>query len=193
MPGNQVPSFTITITPPPTGGKAPMPSSGKPGRHVLRKPNPRERESKSRVIGINNASKIGKLIGGLTEFSDLLDVFWDSLPKYLTNRYRGENRLTKLAVILQNLDKIQPGTFAANLLSNQLEDKAFGKLGKIAGKAARKAFKDFEATVGLQSGGWDTPPLPDGLNDGWVDALDQWLGENVYDPTVGNTSWKGNF
>lgn len=190
---NQVPSFVITITNPPKGGKKPVVRTG-PGRHVLRKPKKRERETKKRVIGINNASKIGKLIGFLTEFSDMIDVFWKSLPKSLRQQHIGANRIEKLGVILQNLDKLQPGTLAANALSDIFEDAAFGKLGKIAGKAARKAFSNFKSSVGLQTGPADTPPLPDGFEGpDWIGDLDQWLGENVYNPTVGNTSWKGMF
>lgn len=190
---NQVPSFVITITNPPKGGKKPVVRTG-PGRHVLRKPKKRERETKKRVIGINNASKIGKLIGFLTEFSDMIDVFWKSLPKSLRQQYIGANRIEKLGVILQNLDKLQPGTLGANALADIFEDTAFGKLGKIAGKAARKAFSNFKSSVGLQTGPADTPPLPDGFEGpDWIGELDQWLGENVYNPTVGNTSWKGMF
>lgn len=188
---NQVPSFVITITNPPKGGKKPVVKTG-PGRHVLRKPKTREREKKQRVIGINNATKIGKLIGFLTEFSDMIDVFWKSLPKSLRQKYIGANRVEKLGVILQNLDKLAPGTLAANALSDIFEDAGFGKLGKIAGKAARKAFSNFKSSVGLQTGPADTPPLPGGFEGpDWIGDLDQWLGENVYNQTIGNTSWKG--
>lgn len=190
---NQVPSFVITITNPPNGGTKPVVRTG-PGRHVLRKPRRRERETKKRVIGINNASKIGKLIAFFTEFSDMIDVFWKSLPKSVRREHFGANRIEKLGVILQNLDKLQPGTLAANALSDIFEDAGFGKLGKIAGKAARKAFSNFKSSVGLQTGPADTPPAPDGYEGpDWIGDLDQWLGENVYNPTIGNTSWKGTF
>lgn len=168
LPPNQVPAFEIVIEP------AGVTRAG-PSRHVRRPPRrSKEREAK-KVIGINNAGKLGVAIGMLTESLDFLNVVWKSLPYAIRREHMGANPFEKIGVILQNLESVAPGTLFANWLSNQLEDAALGRLGRIGAKASRKAGKGFRGSVGLTAGPWDSAPSPMAE---WVPEFESFIGDN---------------
>lgn len=190
IPGNRVPAFEIVIEP----GRPPRVTGARTSRHVRRPPIRRKERESKKVIGINSTSMLGKMIGAATESLDFLNAMWDALPWYIRREHRGLNPIEKLAVILQNLEHFEPGSFVAAWLSNNLQDAALGRIGRMSARASRSAFQNLRGSVGLQSGPWDTPegPLvPEGGQ--WTDALDAWLGENVYNPSFGNTSWIERF
>lgn len=192
IPAYAVPSFNVEVSPR-TQRTNPrnVVVRGNPGRHNRVKPRTGTREKKV-IMNVAGASSLGRVLGMLGETGDWIDVFFDSLSDDVKRGHWYDNRIEKLALILQNLDALKPGSLLANALSNQLEDTAFGKLGKISGKAMRAAWNNLGSYARLQTGPADTPVGPN-VNNGWVDQLDTWLGENVYNPTIGNTTWKGTF
>lgn len=155
------------------------PGLPKPGRHSPRLPRPREREVKL-VLTPRATSILGRLLSLITESLDLLEVAVKSLPWQLQKVIKGASPYRQLEFVLQNLDKVRPGSFLANLLSENLEDKAFGKLGRIGAKAAREAWNRTGANVRPELGPADTPPGQPREQDPWVKAFDDWMAENVY-------------
>lgn len=169
----------------PKPGEKPKPES-KPGRHVLRKPTGREREKKY-DMGIGPASMLGKVISAATEFAELLDAFFDSFDPALIRQFLRERgragikgKLTvaeKLSFIFQNLENIRPGSALAAYMSEQFEDKAFGKLGKIGQKSLRNAWDHgyrHQTPGGNERGPWDSQQgVP--MKDPYVDWLNSKL------------------
>lgn len=165
----------------PQGKPKPTP---RPAQHLRQKPRGRAREKKQ-MMSLDNASTLGRIISAITESLDFLNAAFKSLDPKIT---RGKNHAPpqeKLLILMMNLEHLRPGTFLANLLSEQFEDQAFGMLGKNAGKAARKIWEETGARVQYQMGPADTPPRPDTGEDPYIRDLDKWLSEHVYKPALG--------
>lgn len=91
---------------------------------------------------------------GLTEFGDLIDSFYDALPK---NRQYGRSYFDKLKRIHRYWNEIDFGKALTNVVYNHYEDKLVGKVMGTAGKQLRKT--DIGGTnykYGVTSGGGST-------------------------------------
>lgn len=192
-PGTSIPVPSIVITPPNMPGTAPVGSPKPPirvnprGRHVRRAPNKKEREKKHNPMSRGAFQVINGLIGLATESLDLLGAFFDSLPKHIRDQYRwkGTTPLDRLAFVLENLEHVKVGDLVANIVSMLIEDYAYGRLGAVGAKANQLLHQNF----GIDLRGRLPKPyhneVPSGAKSGWVDQLDGWLDDNVYDPVFG--------
>lgn len=111
-------------------------------------PSPSKEEKGKYAISLNGRAWYGRLTNGVTEGLDLLDITYDALDK----KCGAKTPQDKLACILKNYKSLNGERFIAGLVENQIEDYAWGRLGQISGKAARKAGR----STGYQTGPWDT-------------------------------------
>lgn len=108
-----------------------------PGIHRRRPPHPRkEKERKKLYLKEGAGPAIAWALGAITEAADMVGIAWDSLPPEIRRQYNWNGGiLDRAAFILQNVEHIRPGHLVANWIANQLEDKAFGRLGKLSKEA----------------------------------------------------------
>lgn len=176
---NEVPGWEWRFEP----GKPTNPQ-GVPKPHVRMRPR-RDTEKKT-VMAINSASKLGKLLGLITESVDFIEAAFNSLEYEVQRGNWNKKPQEKLWLLLTNLDKIRPGSLLANLFAEQLEDKAFGKLGKIGAKAAQSSHREGYGHARPELGQAGRPKAPSTGVDEYVAAFDEWLADNVYRPLLGN-------
>lgn len=182
---SQQPAYEWVLTPGGKGAPRPRPA-GRQNFHVLRPPSQGEREKKS-AMGVNPASLLGKVLSAATESNDFLNAAYKSLEPDVQRELRRDARpFEKLLHLLRNLDSIRPGSFLANLLSENLEDKAFGKMGKLGQKALRKAYDAGllpQGSRGYETGPYDSPVGPangkGGAGDLNRDPYVEWLNDQL--------------
>lgn len=99
------------------------------------KPSKRVRERKH-ALAIDGRSKIGRFVSTLGEASDFIGSFHGALPEKLQ---RGDySTLARLKKVILNVDQLDTGQVLKNLILNEIEDRAYGALGKQVGKVNRK-------------------------------------------------------
>lgn len=116
--------------------------------HRSRPPGRGEREVKART---KNKALLaaGRLAGGAismaTESYDALMAVYDALPqdvkRQACNSLSQDNRASvaeKVLAIVQNLDRLDLGKAAYNLVYNQIQDYLIGKLSKVAEEGAKR-------------------------------------------------------
>lgn len=115
------------------------------GRHRLAKPRKGEKEIKTDMAGLpTGALKI--LLNGVTEVGDFIDSIYEALPRPLRTwkgrdgkwRAKDITPQSKALRIYQHFDAINIGDAFVNLVVNQAEDFAFGKIGQASAKASRQ-------------------------------------------------------
>ena len=134
--GAYQPSLTTESNP--AGQPRPM-GRPRPRLHTRRKPGRREKERKMSMTPKGARALMG-FIGLVTEAIDWIDIAFNSLPPSVQRGHWYDTPQEKLALILNNLDKIRPGTFLATWFSETAEDKAFGKLGQVSKHAQQSQF-----------------------------------------------------
>lgn len=111
--------------------------------------NPVRQKDQKFAIALDGKSWTGRIVNGVTEAIDLIDITYDALGR----KCKGANTpQAKLACIYRNWETINWGKFLAGVVENQIEDKAWGRLGQLSGQAARKVGRP----TGFQTGPWDT-------------------------------------
>lgn len=115
-----------------------------PGHHEPKPPGPRTRETKSKMRTPFAFAIVRALFEQVFEGIDYVDAIYDSLPdnvKAWYKRYHGVNSRTpwdKLRVIWKHHDLISVSEMINNLIANEIEDLAFGTLGRISQLVARR-------------------------------------------------------
>jgi len=101
------------------------------------------------------------LMGLFTEFSDMVDVVWKSLPAHLQARYRNAGLDTKAKIIYDNYMLIDGQKLVEGLIADWLEDAAIGKLGNKVADAVAVAAKNglYVSPKGLSFKLADLPPI----------------------------------
>lgn len=142
------------------------------GRHVRRPPTRTERERKfAGRTAVGNFIRWG--LNGITEGADFVGVLWDSLPPELRRKFNWKDTtiLDRIAYIWEHADQIRPGHAIANFIANQLEDKAFGRLGRLSAKANQSMYENYGIDLRnrlpkayLSESPMVADPVMDGLN-----------------------------
>lgn len=101
-----------------------------------------------------------RVVNAVTEGVDLVESAWDALPRSAQTRVKGKKTTAwqKMQDVYRNIDKIDGRKFVKNVILNEIEDRFFGKIGRINAKLARRLRPHGELPIGYQTGGWDTPP-----------------------------------
>jgi len=113
---------------PPTTWKAPG-----PGGPSKRRPKRREKEKKVTVRTVSGAA--WGVINLVTEGIELVDVFWNGLPK----KYRSDcdTPQCKAWDVYNNFDKLDVAETLQNYVNNNIEDALYGMKGQAIGRASR--------------------------------------------------------
>lgn len=109
--------------------------SGKKQTRLPSRPGIRTKERKI-IVAINGV--VATIVNTITEGDDLIDALWKALPK----RFRSKGKVTaqqKLADIYKHYGEVDLVDAVYNIIANQIEDAAYGKLGKLGAKAARRS------------------------------------------------------
>lgn len=135
--------------------------SSVPGVSVRVRPNPRplspppakppgkDTKEKKTIMNVASGSFVGRVINAVTETKDVVDAIYDALPYSIRKKYRNNiPAQEKAKIIYANLGKVDMQKAIENLAWNQVEDFAYGKLGKAVGKANRRIGRP----VGVQTG-----------------------------------------
>lgn len=124
----------------PTAGRANAPGRN-PNVHVRQKPGPgvKERKGKMRTA----ADLAGDVLGGFSEFGDLVDSFYDALPKqYKAKSYYKGKRIRpswkkRWNALYQNFDKVDMNEALNNVVKNEVQDQLIGRASSKANKFLR--------------------------------------------------------
>lgn len=117
----------------PQDQQAPRPLEGPPPlpRPAIAEPPPaRTRERKFRSPPGAFGRFVGELAGAITEASDLVDALFEGLPYWMRKRYGKAALLTKVKILYDQYDKIDPNRAIDAIVENQLEDYIIGKFGQ---------------------------------------------------------------
>lgn len=109
---------------------------------------PVKMRDKKFAIAFNSRAAYGRFVNGVTEMVDVVDIAYKSLGK----KCGAKTPQGKLACIHANWNTMNWDKFILGLVENQIEDYAWGRLGQVSAKAARRANR----STGFQMGPWDT-------------------------------------
>lgn len=133
----------------------------KPDDHRSKPPGPGDKERKV-IANVRNGSLVGWLIGTVTESIDFIEAVHKALPKDVRMHWRkdakGKWRPVKPAVdvmladLYQHFDKLDLNEALKNVLIEQLQDAAVGKLGKRAQQEAKPFLEKLGRPVGFGTG-----------------------------------------
>lgn len=124
-------------------------------KHKNAPPDNRTKERKSNVWGLG-ATTVGKVFGAATETGDAVDSLWDALPdsfkkKEMAKRHGKKPKLLdKIGQLFDNWEDVNVEQAIGNLIANQIEDRAYGAVGK----ALQKPGKAMGSNRGLSGGPW---------------------------------------
>lgn len=90
------------------------------------------------IASISQKHVVARIANVVTESNDAINALYDALPDNVKRKWHGR-LTTRLAVIFQNLDKMDWSQALTNLLTNEIEDRAIGTIGRVTGKASRAA------------------------------------------------------
>jgi hypothetical protein len=119
--------------------------------HVASQPR-RGTDEKKLILGASG--KVATVLNVVTETKDLVEAVYKALPAHRRpKRKKGDKPLTpqaKGALIIKHFAELDPAVALKEIIANQAEDKLFGKLGKVTGKANRRAskFSRMQITLG---------------------------------------------
>jgi len=111
-----------------------------------RPPNEDEGPVKERklILAINKTTFIGTVLNAVTEAVDFIECFYEALPAKIRREFERKNGIygkvspqMKLLALWQRFDHLDWNAVVHNLAVNQLEDKFFGKIGKVGAVANR--------------------------------------------------------
>jgi hypothetical protein len=141
---------------PGTEGQMPKPGTLPPSDfHKGRKPRKRTKEKKL-IVGVTNKHFAGMLMNIVTESLDVLDSFHKALPaKYQAKATNGWSRPSPQArakAVFTHFEHLDWPKVVKNLITNQAEDKLYGQIGKLAGKANRSAYNKTGVRIQIQMG-----------------------------------------
>lgn len=125
------------------------------GGHNRKPPPWKTKEKKGRLR--NLADLLGNVLGGWSEFGDLMDAAWQALPsKYRTPSYYRGHRIKpswnkRWDDVYQHWDHVDLHKFFYNVLKGQLQDEIIGRTVGGADKALRKHLGGDPAPVSRNS------------------------------------------
>lgn len=112
---------------------------------------PPEKGKKEVKLKTGAAGLIAKIVNAATESADLIDAIYKGLPRKIRGKayWAGEatTPIERAKLIYENFDKIEWGRAVYEIVANQLEDRAFGRLGRIGAKA-NQARSQFSMSTG---------------------------------------------
>lgn len=148
--GNDVPPL-IPEPVVPTPGVIVLPTPGNPSPEPSPSPQPdtpfpgppATTRTRERKVILAVAGVPARIVSAATETKDVIDAFWSAMPEQFQRAHKFRyGRLTrpheKALLIWENLDELDIGAAITNLAWEQLEDMAYGRLGKLQARAARK-------------------------------------------------------
>lgn len=143
------------------------PPSSIPPEHTFTRPPRRTREAKRIATPTDANSRVALVFGASTEVGDVIDVLMDALPSGHKRPpwLRWKKHLTlaeKLQAIAYNWRSIDWNRFSHGLVENQVEDFAFGRVGR----GLRNLNRHMGRPVGVQTGPAAPGKVPDGTQTG---------------------------
>jgi hypothetical protein len=108
-----------------------------------------------------------------TEFLDMIGVAFDALPNHCkpgmrlrqTNEgaeyvrtYKPSTK-QRIGAVYKCWNQMNVPQFLAGVVTNQIEDRAFGQIGQMSNQASRAGGAHGSSGMGFQFGDWDTAPL----------------------------------
>lgn len=104
----------------------------------LKFPEPFKGKEVKNIGGIAKGSLLGKLLRGVTESLDFLNVAYEALPRSI-RPMRRTSQLQRIELVITNIASIDLDTLIEGLIANEIEDRFIGSLGGAAARATAKA------------------------------------------------------
>lgn len=107
------------------------------GNHTIAPPGRGVKESKH-ILAMDNGSWLGRIVGFTGEVVDFIGAIYKALPPEVRRQY-GSNPTPQvmLEALYRHHHRIDWGEAFVNIIGEQIEDRFYGELGKLAGRAAR--------------------------------------------------------
>ena len=117
-------------------------------------PPPRGTKERKFIANLDGRSLIGRIVNFASESADWIDAFYDALP---ANRRGAIGAFQKAKAVIDHFDEIELGKAFQNVVENEIEDRIFGSIGKVGGKASRRLGEWSGRPVGIDTGGAFSP------------------------------------
>lgn len=107
-------------------------------------PAPPPKGTKERKLVLAVGGKLARIIGEVSEVGDYIESFYNALPQalrtklWLANGRRKLGAWAQAVAVYENFDQVNDWQLISNLIANEIEDRAYGKLGQITAKANRR-------------------------------------------------------
>lgn len=159
IPSTSLPFVTPPVVVEPVSGTASYrayPMTVAREQHKLDRARRNEREKKIKMQG---SLGVLALLNAASEAVDLVDCIYDAIPRKYRPRY-GNTRFVlrhptpqqKVLAIYQHFDKIDIPKALGNVVSNEIEDRIFGKLGNLSKNVSHGLRVHGDLPIGLQAG-----------------------------------------
>lgn len=114
-----------------------------PRNHIKDRPPPRTKERKLKLPAV--AVGFIKIVNTLTEGVDFIDSAYNALPeskqakwKDTPHKWRNPTVQAKLKALYDNYNDVDLSVFLDNLITNQIEDMFYGRLGRLNADASKR-------------------------------------------------------
>ena len=111
------------------------------------RPSPRQRPHRRKPPGPGVTEKkfvlamstgaIARVVGAAGEFGDFVEAFYSTLPRYLKSK-DADTLQERAYIVATNLDKVDYGEAISNLIVNEVQDRAIGRIGQAVARLNRR-------------------------------------------------------
>ena len=99
------------------------------------------------VLSLSNGSAIGRIVGAAGELGDFVEAIYSTLPRRFKSR-DADTLQERIAIIAQNLDQVDWAESLGNMIANEVQDRAIGRIGQHVARINRRLGRPAGLTLG---------------------------------------------
>ena len=99
------------------------------------------------VLSLSNGSAIGRIVGAAGELGDFVEAIYSTLPRRFKSR-DADTLQERIAIIARNLDQVDWAEALGNMIVNEVQDRAIGRIGQHVARINRRLGRPAGLTLG---------------------------------------------
>lgn len=99
------------------------------------------------VLSLSNGSAIGRIVGAAGELGDFVEAIYSTLPRRFKSR-DADTLQERIAIIARNLDQVDWAEALGNMIVNEVQDRAIGRIGQHVARINRRIGRPAGLTLG---------------------------------------------
>ena len=99
------------------------------------------------VLALSNGSAVGRIVGAAGELGDFVEAIYSTLPRRFKSR-DADTLQERIAIIAQNLDQVDWAEALGNMIVNEVQDRAIGRIGQHVARINRRIGRPAGLTLG---------------------------------------------